>query len=60
MFAAVIEKFQQIFARLDDRTNENRKYKFRVHNETIDDQFKFLEYCLKRYDVNNADTFVVI
>jgi hypothetical protein len=60
MFAAVIEKFQEIFRRLDDRTNENRKYKFRVHNETIDDQFKFLEYCLKRYDVNNADTFVVI
>ena len=45
---------------LDDRTNENRKYKFKVHHETIDDQFLYLDYCLKRYDIYNPDTFVVI
>jgi hypothetical protein len=59
-FNVVLKKFQQIFRRLDDRTNENRKYKFNVHSRTIDDQFLYLDYCLKRYDINNADTFVVI
>jgi hypothetical protein len=59
-FDVVLKKLQQIFRRLDDRTNENRKYKFRVHSRTIDDQFLYLDYCLKRYDINNADTFVVI
>ena len=59
-YAVVLKKFQEIFRRLDDRTNENRKYKFRVHSRTIDDQFLYLDYCLKRYDINNADTFVVI
>ena len=59
-YPVVLKKFQEIFRRLDDRTNENRKYKFRVHSRTIDDQFLYLDYCLKRYDINNADTFVVI
>ena len=59
-FDVVLKKLQQVFRRLDDRTNENRKYKFRVHSRTIDDQFLYLDYCLKRYDINNADTFVVI
>ena len=59
-FDVVLKKFQQIFRRLDDRTNENRKYKFSVHHQTIDDQFLYLDYCLKRYDIYNADTFVVI
>ena len=59
-FEVVLKKFQQIFRRLDDRTNENRKFKFRVHSRTIDDQFLYLDYCLKRYDIYNADTFVVI
>ena len=59
-FDNVIKKFQEIFRKLDDRTNENRKYKFSVHHQTIDDQFYYLDYCLKRYDINNPDTFVVI
>ena len=29
-FNVVLKKFQQIFRRLDDRTNENRKYKFKA------------------------------
>ena len=59
-FDDVIKKFQEIFRNLDDRTNPDRKYKFSVHHQTIDDQFKYLEYCLKDYDINNADAFVVI
>ena len=59
-FDVVLKKFQEIFRSLDDRTNENRKYKFSVHHQTIDDQFLYLDYCLKRYDINNAETFVVI
>jgi hypothetical protein len=59
-FDNVIKKFQEIFRNLDDRTNPNRKYKFSVHHQTIDDQFLYLDYCLKRYDINNADTFIVI
>ena len=59
-FDAVLKEFQEIFPILDDRTNENRKYKFKVHHETIDDPLLYLDYCLKRYDIYNADTFVVI
>jgi len=59
-FDVVLKKFQQIFPKLDDRTNENRKFKFNVHSRTIDDQFLYLDYCLKRYDIYNAETFVVI
>ena len=57
-FNVVLKKFQQIFSRLEDYPN--RKHKLRVHSRTIDDQFLYLDYCLKRYDINNADTFVVI
>ena len=57
-FNVVLKKFQQIFRRLEDYPS--RKHKLRVHSRTIDDQFLYLDYCLKRYDINNADTFVVI
>ena len=57
-FEVVLKKLQQIFHRLEDYPN--RKHKLRVHSRTIDDQFLYLDYCLKRYDINNADTFVVI
>ena len=57
-FNVVLKKFQQIFSRLEDYPN--RKHKLRVHSRTIDDQFLYLDYCLKRYDINNTDTFVVI
>ena len=59
-FDVVLKKFQQIFRKLDDRKNENRKFKFNIHSRTIDDQFLYLDYCLKRYDINNDETFVVI
>ena len=57
-FNVVLKKFQQIFRRLEDYPS--RKHKLRVHSRTIDDQFLYLDYCLKRYDIHNADTFVVI
>ena len=57
-FNVVLKKFQQIFSRLEDYPN--RKHKLRVHSRTIDDQFLYLDYCLKRYDINNTDTFLVI
>ena len=57
-FNVVLKKFQQIFRRLEDYPS--RKHKLRGHSRTIDDQFLYLDYCLKRYDINNADTFVVI
>jgi len=58
-FDIVIKKFQEIFPRLDDRTNENRKYKFRVHTESIDDQFLYFEYCLKDYDIDSNPIEVI-
>ena len=57
-FNVVIEKFQQIFRRLEDYPN--RKHKFRVHRETIDDQFAYCDYVLKRYDIENDLSHIVI
>ena len=57
-FNVVLKKFQHIFRRLEDYPS--RKHKLRVHSRTIDDQFLYLDYCLKRYDINNADAFIVI
>ena len=59
-FESVVDKMNELFLKLDDRTNPNRKFKFRVHHETIDDQFAYCDYVLKRYDIENDLSHIVI
>ena len=51
-FQDVVNKMQELFLYLDDRTNPKRKHRFRIHHETIDDQFAYCEYSLKDYSKN--------
>ena len=57
-FDVVIDKFQQIFRHLEDYPN--RKHKLRVFRKTIDDQFAYCDYVLKKYDIYNPETHIVI
>jgi hypothetical protein len=59
-FDSVVKKMQELFLKLDDRTNPNRKFKYKIYQETIDDQFLYCDYVLKKYDIHNPDTHIVI
>jgi len=59
-FQDVVNKMQELFLYLDDRTYSKRKHKNSIYHATIDDQFAYGGYCLKDYDIENTDTYVVI
>ena len=59
-FQNVVDKMQELFLKLDDRTNPNRKFRYKIYHETIDDQFAYCDYVLKRYDIENDLSHIVI
>ena len=59
-FQSVVDKMQELFLKLDDRTNHKRKFRYKIYHETIDDQFSYCDYVLKRYDIENDLSHIVI
>ena len=59
-FQSVVDKMQELFLKLDDRTNPKRKFRYKIYHETIDDQFAYCDYVLKRYDIENDLSHIVI
>ena len=58
-FQSVVDKMQELFLKLDDRTNPKRKFRYKIYHETIDDQFAYCDYVLKRYDIENDLSHIV-
>ena len=59
-FQSVVDKMKELFLKLDDRTNPKRKFRYKIYHETIDDQFAYCDYVLKRYDIENDLSHIVI